>query len=450
MSSKDTLEFAGDMHMPEMEELNFEIADEGSVGTRIKVIGLGGAGTNAVARMLSQGVRGVEFYVLNTDVQALQASGVPNKLAIGSKLTRGLGAGADPEIGRQAALEDTDRIIEILEGADMVFITCGLGGGTGTGAAPVVAALAKELNALTVAVVTKPFLFEGNRRKRVAERGLSDLASTVDTIIAVPNERLLGTVNRGTSLVEAYRTADDVLRQAVQGISEIITTPGLVNRDFADIRAIMSGMGYASLGIAEAEGEQAASEAAKRAMTGSLMDQQSIEGAHGLLINIAGSSKLGLHDVHEACNMIAAATKNDDVRINFGVVIDESLGERVKVTVIATGFGRPVQSPEMTMELPKEHFTLPKMQEGRVTRELEMDPVPPAEPLEYFADESEARTVAVEAVVVEAPEPEPEPEDSSVVEAVPLPGSAVVHDPPPSQNDLDTPAFLRRDRRLFQ
>ena len=232
-----------------MDALKFMIQEETLLGTKIKVIGVGGGGQNAVARMMTEGVSGVEFHILNTDVQALHSSPVPNKLVIGNKITNGLGAGSDPALGRQAALEDTERIIEILEGADMVFVTAGLGGGTGTGAAPVVASLAKELNALTVAVVTKPFGFEGPFRTKQAERGLADLASTVDTVITVPNEKLLQLVPKGTSFLEAFRVADDILRQAVQGIADIITTPGLINRDFSDIRAIMLGMGYAVMGL---------------------------------------------------------------------------------------------------------------------------------------------------------------------------------------------------------
>src|SRR3954470_14489023 len=231
-------------------DLKFEIQEEALLGTKIKVIGVGGGGSNAVARMMNKGLTGVEFHILNTDVQALDASTVPNKLAIGRKVTNGLGAGADPQIGRLAALEDTERIIEILEGAQMVFVTAGMGGGTGTGAAPVVASLAKELNALTVAVVTKPFNFEGPRRMRQAERGLSELAGSCDTVISIPNEKLLGLVPKGSSFFESFRLADDVLRQAVQGMADIITTPGLINRDFSDIRTIMAGMGYAMMGTA--------------------------------------------------------------------------------------------------------------------------------------------------------------------------------------------------------
>ncbi len=314
--------------------------DDPDLGTKIKVVGVGGGGSNAVARMLQAGVRGVEFYVLNTDRQALGASIVANKIAIGSKLTNGLGAGADPSTGRQSALEDTSTIIEILEGADMVFVTAGLGGGTGTGAAPVVASLAKELGALTVAVVTKPFAFEGPRRMKQAERGLGELASACDTVITIPNEKLLSLVPKGTSFGQAFSLADDILRQAVQGIADIITTPGLINRDFSDIRTIMLGMGYAMMGTASAKGDGAAIEAAERAINSPLMEEGGILGARGVLINITGSNSLSLHDINEACSLIGAATKNEDVQVNFGVALDESMGDEVKITVIATGFQR--------------------------------------------------------------------------------------------------------------
>lgn len=322
------------------EDLKFLIEEEVQLGTKIKVVGVGGGGSNAVARMLQEGMGGVDFYVMNTDKQALAASPVPNKLALGKKLTSGLGAGADPAVGRQAALEDTEQIIEILEGADMVFVTAGLGGGTGTGAAPVVASLAKELNALTVAVVTKPFNFEGHRRMRQAERGLSELAASCDTVITVPNQKLLNLAPRGTSFLQSFRLADDVLRQAVQGMSDIITTPGLINRDFSDIRTIMVGMGYAMMGTATSTGPNAAVEAAREAINSPLMDEGGIYGARGVLINITGSSSLGIHESDEACNLIREAASNSDVQINFGVVIDESMGDSVKITVIATGFQR--------------------------------------------------------------------------------------------------------------
>ncbi|MBI4876985.1 MAG: cell division protein FtsZ, partial [Acidobacteria bacterium] len=286
--------------MTDLDGLKFEIQEDYLLGTKIKVIGVGGGGANAVARMMGAGLGGVEFHILNTDMQALNASPVPNKLSIGGKITNGLGAGSDPAIGRQAALEDTERIIEILEGADMVFVTAGLGGGTGTGAAPVVASLAKELNALTVAVVTKPFGFEGPRRMKQAERGLAELAGTVDTVIPIPNDRLLDLVPRGTSFFEAFRVADDVLRQAVQGIADIITTPGIINRDFSDIRSIMLGMGYAMMGTASARGENAAVDAARQAINSALLEEGGVRGARGILINITGSGVLGLHEVNEA------------------------------------------------------------------------------------------------------------------------------------------------------
>src|SRR6202140_1371300 len=296
-----------------MDALKFAIQEEALLGTKIKVIGVGGGGSNAVARMMDEGLTGVEFHILNTDVQALDASSVPNKLAIGSKVTNGLGAGSDPSLGRQAALEDTEKIIEVLEGADMVFVTAGLGGGTGTGAAPVVASLAKELGALTVAVVTKPFGFEGPKRMMQADAGLADLASTVDTVIAIPNDRLLTLAPRGTSLFESFRISDDLLRQAVQGISDIIVTPGIINRDFSDIKATMLGMGYAMMGTATASGENAAVEAPRQAINSPLLDDSRIRGSRGILTNTTGSSRLGLHEVNEACSIIRESADCDDV-----------------------------------------------------------------------------------------------------------------------------------------
>src|ERR1700678_4116682 len=320
-----------------IDNLKYEIEEEGFGGARIKVIGVGGGGCNAVARMAAQGLNGVEFYAMNTDLQALNACNVPNKLQLGAKVTNGLGAGANPEVGRQAALENTDRIIEILQGADMVFVTAGLGGGTGTGAAPVIASLARELDALTVAVVTKPFGFEGRKRMKLAEEGLAKLAS-VDTVIAIPNDRLLSLVPRGASFMEGFKMADDVLRQAVQGISDIIVTPGLINRDFSDVKATMTGMGYAMMGTATARGENAATDAARAAINCPLLEDSRIVGSRGVLINITGSSSLGLHQVNEACSIVQDAAEYDHVQINFGVILDESMGDDVKVTVIATGF----------------------------------------------------------------------------------------------------------------
>jgi cell division protein FtsZ len=320
--------------------LKFVMQEEEAPKTRIRVFGVGGGGSNAVARMVDAGLSGVEFCVLNTDAQALEASPVPRKLSIGAKITHGLGAGSDPEVGRQAALEDTEKIIELLEGADMVFVTAGLGGGTGTGAAPVVASLAKELGALTVAVITKPFAFEGPKRRKQAEQGLAELAGVVDTVITIPNDQLLSLVPKGTSFFDSFKVADDVLRQAVQGISDIITTPGLINRDFSDIRAIMLGMGYAMMGTAKATGENALIVAAEQAISSPLLEAGGVRGARGVLINITGSSRLGLHEVNDACELIRKAAENDDVQINFGIVLDESMQDEVKITVIATGFER--------------------------------------------------------------------------------------------------------------
>jgi len=304
---------------------------------KIKVIGVGGGGCNAVNRMIRAKVEGVEFITANTDLQALKLSQAPVKLQLGAKLTKGLGAGANPEVGRKAALEDTDKIIEALEGSDMLFITSGLGGRTGSGAAPVVASLASELGALTVAVVTKPFAFEGKRRMMQAEQALQDLIGAVDTVIVIPNERLMETVERGTSFFDAFRIADDILRQAVQGISDIITVPGIINRDFADVKAIMSGQGYAVMGTAVATGSNRAVDAANRAIASPLLEDNSIQGAQGILINICGSPSLSLHEVHEASSIIQKAAA-ENANIIFGAVQDETMKDAVKITVIAAGF----------------------------------------------------------------------------------------------------------------
>ncbi len=303
---------------------------------RIKVIGVGGGGGNAVNRMIDARLDGVEFIVANTDIQSLNLSRAANKLQLGMKLTNGRGAGSDPDVGRRAALEDTDKIIEVLEGADMVFVTAGLGGGTGTGAAPVVASLASELGALTVAVVTKPFPFEGRRRMSQAEQGLRELAEAVDTVITIPNERLLQ-VAQNAPFMESFRIADDILRQAVQGISDIITIPGVINRDFADIKTIMQGMGYAIMGTAVASGPNRAVEAARAAISSPLLESNSIDGARGILINISGSSNLMLSEVHEASSIIQQAA-HEDANIIFGAVLNDTMGDEVKITVIATGF----------------------------------------------------------------------------------------------------------------
>jgi cell division protein FtsZ len=321
-----------------MEDFRFELQDEARRGARIKVIGVGGAGANAVGRMLQEGLEGVEFHVINTDMQSLANSPIASKIQIGAKITKGLGVGSDPEIGRRAALEDTERIIELLHGADMVFVTAGLGGGTGAGAAPVVASLAKELDALTIAVVTKPFAFEGPKRMRAADKSLHELAATVDTLITIPNDRLLTILPRGTSMTQAFKMADDVLRQAVQGISDIIVTPGIINLDFSDIRATMIGSGHAMMGTAIGRGENACADAAREAINCPLLEDTKIAGARRVLINITGSASLGIHEVNEACNIVREAAQRDDLQINFGVITNESMGDSVKVTVIATGF----------------------------------------------------------------------------------------------------------------
>jgi cell division protein FtsZ len=320
----------------EVNELRVDFSEELHKGARIKVIGVGGGGGNAVNRMIAAKVEGVEFMVANTDLQALEASQAPIKIQLGAKLTKGLGAGANPEIGRRAAVEDTEKLIDALEGADMVFVTAGLGGGTGTGGAPIVACLARELGSLTVAVVTKPFAFEGKRRMTQAEQGLGELSEAVDTVICIPNERLMQFVDKGTSFFEAFRIADDILRQGVQGISDIITITGIINRDFADIKTIMKGMGYAVMGTAMASGDNRAVEATNKAISSPLLEDASINGAQGILLNITGSSKVTLHEVHEASSIVQKAAA-ENANIIFGAVHDESMKDSVKVTVIATG-----------------------------------------------------------------------------------------------------------------
>ena len=318
------------------ESLRIQYQDEMPRGAKIKVIGVGGGGGNAVNRMIEAHVEGVEFIVANTDAQALRSSKAPVKIQLGMKLTSGLGAGANPDVGRRAAIEDSEKIIEALEGADMVFVTAGLGGGTGTGAAPVIASLASELGALTVAVITRPFAFEGKRRLLQADRGVQELLESVDTMIVIPNERLLN-VAKDAGFFESFRIADDVLRQGVQGISDIITIPGIINRDFADVKTTMAGMGYAVMGTAMRSGPNRANEAAHAAMSSPLLEEGAIDGARGILINISGSSSLRLSEVNEASTIIQNAA-HEDANIIFGAVLDESLGDEVKITVIATGF----------------------------------------------------------------------------------------------------------------
>jgi cell division protein FtsZ len=392
--------------------LKFEMEDEGGAAeARIKVIGIGGGGSNAVAHMMASGLEGVEFHIMNTDIQALRASPVPNKLAIGCKITQGRGAGADPEIGKQAALEDTERISEILQGADLVFVTAGLGSGTGTGAAPVVSGFAKEMNALTVAIVTMPFAFEGERRIRQAEEGLAELAGNVDTVITIPNERLLALAPRGTSILEAFRMGHDFLRRTVQDLVEIVTTPGFINRDFSDVRSTLVGMGYAVLGTATARGDNAVIEAARQAISCPLIDQTGIRGARNVLLNVTGSTRLGLHEVNDACQMIRHATGRNDVQVNFGLAFNESLADSVKVTLIATGFPAPGEELEATGEQPAA--------QSAWLSESQPEAAPPA---------------------VATPQP-------AAVEAKPPNGTPPIPQPE-EMNDLDRPAYLRQRRLL--
>ena len=317
-------------------EMRIHFHDETPRGARIKVIGVGGGGGNAVNRMIQARMEGVEFIAANTDVQALKLCQAPVKLQLGVRLTSGLGAGANPDVGRRAALEDSEKIIEALEGADMVFVTAGLGGGTGTGAAPVIASLASEMGILTVAVITVPFSFEGKRRMQQAERGLKELLDSVDTMIVIPNEKLLA-VAKDAGFFESFRIADDVLRQGVQGIADIITIPGIINRDFADVKTTMAGMGHAVMGTAVRSGENRAVDAAQAAMASPLLEAGAIDGARGILINITGSSKLRLSEVNAASSLIQTSA-HEDANIIFGAVLDEKMGDEVKITVIATGF----------------------------------------------------------------------------------------------------------------
>jgi cell division protein FtsZ len=377
-------------------EMRIQFHDESIRGARIKVIGVGGGGGNAVNRMIQAHMEGVEFIAANTDMQALKLSQAPVKLQLGVRLTAGLGAGANPDIGRRAALEDSGKIIEALEGADMVFVTAGLGGGTGTGAAPVIASLASEMGILTVAVITRPFAFEGKRRLQQAERGLKELLESVDTMIVIPNEKLLA-VAKDAGFFESFRIADDVLRQGVQGISDIITIPGIINRDFADVKTTMAGMGHAVMGTAVRAGEDRAIEAAQAAMASPLLDAGAIDGARGILINITGSSTLRLSEVNAASSLIQAAA-HEDANIIFGAVLDERMGEEVKITVIATGFRDQMPERRARMlnveEVPV--VSVPVVGPGSWMREPEPEAAP-ATP-RFLSEEEEATAPAGEPI----------------------------------------------------
>jgi cell division protein FtsZ len=399
-------------------DLRIHYHDEIPHGARIKVIGVGGGGNNAVNRMIAANVVGVEFIAANTDVQALQVSNAPVKLQLGVKLTSGLGAGANPDVGRRAALEDSDKIIEALEGADMVFVTAGLGGGTGTGAAPVIASLASEMGALTVAVVTRPFAFEGKRRMQQAERGMQELLESVDTVIVIPNEKLLA-VAKDAGFFESFRIADDVLRQGVQGISDIITIPGVINRDFADVKTTMAGMGYAVMGTGVRTGANRAVEAAMAAMASPLLEAGAIDGARGILINITGSSSLKLSEVNEASTIIQNAA-HEDANIIFGAVLDESMGDEVKITVIATGF-KQQEMPQRRERMLAE-ATLPTM---RYDVPIQPRVVSARSAGTRFASEMEPAKEVARPVhgVDEVKEPVVTMEASASAELVPVPAS---------------------------
>jgi len=457
----------------EAAEMRIEFYEESPRGARIKVIGVGGGGGNAVNRMIQAGLEGVEFIAANTDVQALKLSLAPVKLQLGVRLTAGLGAGANPDVGRRAALEDSEKIIEALEGADMVFVTAGLGGGTGTGAAPVIASLASEMGILTVAVITRPFAFEGKRRLQQAERGLKELIESVDTMIVIPNEKLLA-VAKDAGFFESFRIADDVLRQGVQGISDIITIPGIINRDFADVKTTMAGMGHAVMGTSVRSGSNRAIEAAQAAMASPLLEAGAIDGARGILINITGSSSLKLSEVNEASSLIQSSA-HEDANIIFGAVLDERMGDEVKITVIATGFRDQMPERRARMlnveEMPV--VSVPVMAPDtwmRESAELIVPPTPPAPRFMSEVEESDENSeVQLEpelvaaasrpqfAELTEEPAYTPLPRDYASdfgngvghpaaseergVHAVASPLSAPEEE---AERDLDVPAFMRR------
>ena len=423
------------------DDIRIHFNEDPGNNAKIKVIGVGGGGGNAVNRMIDASLEGVDFVVANTDLQALQMSRAEVKIQLGVKLTNGLGAGANPEVGRKAALEDADKIIEALEGADMVFVTAGLGGGTGTGAAPIIASLASEMGALTVAVVTKPFAFEGKRRMSQAERGMNELIESVDTTIVIPNEKLLA-VAQDAGFFESFRVADDILRQAVQGISDIITIPGIINRDFADVKAIMAGMGYAVMGTATSRGERRAVEAAQRAIASPLLEAGAIDGARGILINITGSSSLRLAEVNEA-SMIIQSAAHEDANIIFGAVLDEKMKDEVKITVIATGFKadqiRRRERASTAVAAPPHfesgpafiHYEPAAPPPAQSDPEPSVEPEPPVKPpsVEIAPEEPVTRTWQA---------PTPVRENASI-ESVKRDLKSEFE-----QDDLDVPAFLRK------
>jgi cell division protein FtsZ len=427
MKSNETVISGGNMTKDPSIRISFN--EEPINDAKIKVIGVGGGGGNAVNRMIDAGVEGIEFIAANTDLQALRMSRAPVKLQLGVKLTNGLGAGANPEVGRKAALEDSDKIIEALEGADMVFVTTGLGGGTGTGAAPIIASLASEMGALTVAVVTKPFSFEGKRRMNQAEKGIAELMESVDTTIVIPNEKLLA-VAEDAGFFESFRVADDILRQGVQGISDIITIPGIINRDFADVKTIMARMGYAVMGTATATGPKRTNEAAQRAIASPLLEAGAIDGARGILINITGSTSLKLAEVQQACSIIQGAA-HEDANIIFGAVMDEKMKDAVKITVIATGF----------REIPRNQCRKLDAQSSFASSHDEAMDFPAAPSV--FSEENVAPEVMEERVVETSPASTPRAE---VISLETMRSAMVANF---EQEDLDVPAFLRKRNEVM-
>jgi cell division protein FtsZ len=428
---------------PKAEPIRIQFHDEVPHGARIKVIGVGGGGGNAINRMIEAKVEGVEFITANTDVQALKLSQAPVKLQLGVRLTAGLGAGANPDVGRRAALEDSDKIIEALEGADMVFVTAGLGGGTGTGAAPVIASLASEMGILTVAVVTRPFAFEGKRRLQQADRGMAELLESVDTMIVIPNEKLLA-VAKDAGFFESFRIADDVLRQGVQGISDIITIPGIINRDFADVKTTMAGMGHAVMGTAVRSGQNRAVEAAQAAMASPLLEEGAIDGARGILINITGSSTLKLSEVNAASSLIQTSA-HEDANIIFGAVLDEKMGDDVKITVIATGFRdqMPERRARMLDVEAAPIVSVPVVAPDTWMKEPKIDA--PYAPLRFMSEDEEPEDENLESIGtqtwVEAIEQVAAEEAAPVAVAqTPVVEVAPIHDPVPAPAGAPTPA----------
>jgi cell division protein FtsZ len=391
-----------------------QFEDNVSHGANIKVVGVGGGGCNAVKTMIQAGLDGVEFVIANTDIQALAAHPAPVKIQVGQNLTKGLGAGANPEIGREAALEDRDRIEELLVGADMVFVTAGMGGGTGTGGAPVIAQIARELGILTVGVVTKPFMFEGNRRRRQAEEGIANLKNAVDTLITIPNQRLVALAQPGTSILDSFKMADDVLLQAVAGISELITVHGMINVDFADVKTIMKDQGLALMGTGKARGEKRALEAAHMAISSPLLEDISIDGATGILINITGGNNLTLVEVNAAASLIQEAA-DEDANIIFGAVIDENMDDEIKMTVIATGFERASSRRQPASSQPVQ----------AVRPELVREPL-------AHRNTWDSNPAAVPATIKAVREREPRSIDPIILDPV-------------EDSELDIPTFLRRE-----